>query len=39
MKMRAGTKEPDPAAAVIERAVRWLVNRSPVAGHLATVRS
>ena len=39
MKMRAGTKETDPAAATIERAVRGLVDRPSVAGHLATVRS
>jgi hypothetical protein len=39
MKMRAGTKEPDPAVAAIERVMRGLVDRSPVTGHVTTVGS
>jgi hypothetical protein len=39
MEMRAGTKEPDPAAAAIEPASRGLVDRSPVTGYVTTVGS
>lgn len=39
MNMRAGTKEPDPAAAVIERALQGAVDRPSVATHLVTVWS